>query len=198
MSALPKRIFTQEEYAMLEEHADYRSQYVAGEIFAMAGVQPWHLEVVSNLSGMFYNRFRGRRCRAYVNEARVRVRAGELWTYPDLVAFCGEPKFDKSANPYSLLNPQVIFEVLSPSTEDFDRGRKVRALQTHRIPDRLRPRRLRDDAGGTLRPAGRRRVALPRIPRRRGPPPKLASVEAELPLAEIYERVTFPAPGEGV
>ena len=65
MSALPNRIFTQEEYAMIEEHADYKSQYVAGEIFAMAGVQPWHDAVVQNLTGMFYVRFRHRPCRTF-------------------------------------------------------------------------------------------------------------------------------------
>ena len=146
---------------------------------------------------MFYNRFRGRRCRAYVNEARVRVRAGELWTYPDLVAFCGEPKFDKSANPYSLLNPQVIFEVLSPSTEDFDRGEKFErykliesltdyvlvASETMRVEHYVR-----QDGGAWLYREYHDGADLLR----------LASVEAELPLAEIYERVTFPAPGEGV
>lgn len=60
MSALPKRFFTQEEYALLEEHAEYKSQYVGGEIFAMAGVQPWHDDIVRNLTVSLALRFRGR------------------------------------------------------------------------------------------------------------------------------------------
>jgi Uma2 family endonuclease len=196
MSALPKRTFTQEEYAALEAKAEYKSQYVAGEIFAMAGVQPWHVEIVQNLSGMFYVRFRGRSCHTYPGDLKVRVRPGDLWTYPDLSVLCGEPRFDTSANPHSLLNPQVIFEVLSPSTEGFDRGDKfvryqflesltdyvlvaseqVQVEHFVRQPDGSWLYRRHDAPDGLL---------------------KLASVGVELPLAEIYERVTFPASGAG-
>ena len=197
MSALPKRYFTPEEYAMLEEKADYKSQYVAGEIFAMAGVQPWHLKVVSNLVGMFYNRSRNRPCRAYLNEARMRVQTGELWTYPDVVALCGEPKFDTKTKPYSLLNPQAIFEVLSPSTEDFDRGEKfARYKHLESLTDyvlvaseKMRVEHyVRQEGGGWLYRECHEGTDLL----------KLISVEVELPLAEIYERVTFPEPGTDV
>ena len=197
MSALPKRIFTQEEYAMLEEKAPYKSQYVAGEIYAMAGVQPSHLDVISNLSGMFYNRFRGRPCRAHFNDASVRVQAGELWTYPDVVAFCGEPKYDRTKKPYSLLNPQAIFEVLSPSTEDFDRGdkfdryKRIESLTDYVLisSEKMRVEHyVRQTGGGWLYHEYHEGADLL----------KLASVETELPLAEIYERVAFPAPGEDV
>ena len=194
MSALPKRYFTQEEYAALEERAEYKSQYVGGEIFAMAGVQPWHLEVMSNLAGMFYNRFRGGPCRAYFNDASVRVQAGELWTYPDVVALCGEAKFDLTKKPYSLLNPQMIFEVLSPSTEAFDRGDKfARYKRIEPLTDYVLvasekvwvEHYIRHEDGGWLY----------REYHAAGDVLKLASVEVELPLAEIYERVTFPEPG---
>lgn len=194
MSDLPKRYFTQEEYAMLEEKAEYKSQYVAGEIFAMAGAQPAHLEIAYNLNGMLYVRFRGRPCRAYSLDAKVRVRAGELWTYPDAVAFCGEPRFDMSAKPYSLLNPQVIFEVLSPSTADFDRGDKfvryqrLESFTDYVLVDTERMRvehHVRQDAGGWLY----REYHEP------ADTLKLAGIGVELPLAEIYERVVFPAPG---
>ena len=195
MSALPKRYFTPEEYAMLEEKADYKSQYVAGEIFAVAGIQPWHLAVMSNLAGMFYVRFCGGPCRAYSNDASVRVQASELWTYPDVIAFCGEPKFYRTKKPYSLLNPQVVVEVLSPPTESFDRGDKferykrlesladyvLAASETMRVEHHVR-----QDNGGWL--YHEYHAAADVL--------KLASVEGELPLAEIYERVTFPAPGE--
>ena len=124
MSGLPKRYFTQGEYAMLEEHAEYKSQYVAGEIFAMAGVEPWHDAIVQNLGGMFYLRFRIRPCRSFSADVKIRTKAGDLWTYADPSVLCDTPKYDASAKPQSLLNPQAIFEVLSPSTAALDRGNK--------------------------------------------------------------------------
>ncbi len=124
MSALPKRLFTPEEYLMLENQAGYKSQYVAGEIYAMAGAEPEHIDIVTNIDFALKTLFGERPCKSYTTDLRVRVAAGEMYTYPDLVALCGEPLFDRSSHPAVLLNPQVIFEVLSPSTETFDRGEK--------------------------------------------------------------------------
>ncbi len=197
MSALPKRYFTQEEYAMLEEKADYKSQYVAGEIYAMSGVQPWHNRIAQNLSGMFYVRFRGRPCETFSSDVKVRVKAGDLWTYPDLSVLCGQPKYDTSARPSSLLNPQVIFEILSPSTAAFDQGEKferykrIDSLTDYVLvaSEKMRVEHyVRQDGGGWLY---REYHDGPDLL-------KLASVEVELPLAEIYERVTFPEPGTDV
>lgn len=191
MSALPKRVFKQEEYALLEERAEYKSQYVAGEIFAMAGVQPWHDEIVQNLSGMFYVRFRGRQCRAYSNDLKVRAQAGDLWTYPDLSVVCGERRFDTSANPHSLLNPQAIFEVLSPSTEAFDRGDKFTRYQTiESLTDYILVASERMQVQHYARqPTG---AWLYRESHAAANTVELAGLEVELPLAEIYEGVIFP------
>ena len=105
MSALPKRFFTPEEYLLLEDRAAYKSQYVAGEIFAMAGAEPEHVEITDNLTAALRVRFRGSPCRSYSTDLRVRVPPGELWTYPDVAALCGEPRFDCTAGPATLLNP---------------------------------------------------------------------------------------------
>ena len=191
MSALPKRYFTPEEYALLEEHAAYKSQYVAGEIFAMAGVQPWHDDIVMNLAVLLALRFRGRPCRVHSADVKVRAKAGDLWTYPDLSVVCGERKYDTSANPHSLLNPQAIFEVLSPTTESFDRGDKFTRYQTIEsltdyvlvASERMGVQHYaRQTTGGWLY----RELNAPedRL--------KLGSVEVEMPLSEIYEGVTFP------
>ena len=207
MGALPKRYFTQEEYALLEEKAAYKSQYVAGEIFpmgeavtgdvtAMGGAQPWHVRVTNNLGGMLYTRFRGRPCEYYTADMRVRIKAGELWTYPDVAALCGEPKYDKSQSPYSLLNPQVIFEVLSPSTEQFDRGdkflryRKLEMLTDYVLVSsaRMRVEHYTRQADGSW---------IYRHCERPADVLSLASVNVEMPLAEIYERVQFPEKGFG-
>jgi Uma2 family endonuclease len=196
MSALPKRYFTPEEYLELEVKADYKSQYVAGEIFAMAGAQPWHIKVTFNLVGMLYNRFRGRSCDAFFNEMRVRVKAGDLYTYPDVMALCGEPEFETTANPHSLLNPQVIFEVLSPSTEAFDRGDKfARYRLLESLTDYVLVSSERMQVEHYVRQANG--VWLFREYNQPEHRLTLVSVECELPLAEIYERVTFPDPFAG-
>lgn len=192
MSALPKRYFTPEEYLALEEKAEYKSQYVAGEVYAMAGAQPWHIEIVDNLTGALRTQFRGRPCKSYSTEMRVRVPPGDLWTYPDVSALRGEPKFDTSSNPISLLNPQVIFEVLSPSTELFDRGDKF-----------ARYRRLESLTDYVLVASEQRRVE--HYVRENGNSWKLTEYDqlsdrvplrgigCELPLEEIYLQVTFPS-----
>ena len=191
MSALSKRYFTPEEYNTREARAEYKSQYVAGEIYAMSGAQPWHIKIEANIGGILYTRFRGRPCEHYTSNLRVRVKAGELWTYPDVAALCGEPTFDKTQNPHSLLNPQVIFEVLSPSTEKFDRGDKfIRYQKLASLTDyvlvsaaRMRVEHYTRQADGSW---------IFRLYEQPADVLTLASVDAELPLAEIYERVRFP------
>lgn len=191
MSALPKRYFTPEEYIALEIKSEYKSQYVAGEIYAMSGAQPWHIRVLNNIGGMLYNRLRERACEYYLNDMRVRVKVGELWTYPDVAVLCGEPKFDKSHSPFSLLNPQVIFEVLSPSTEVFDRGDKfVRYKKLESLTDYVLV-----SAAQVLVEHHARQADGSWISRQYELPAdvlSLASVEVDLPLATIYERVQFP------
>lgn len=192
MSALPKRFFTPEEYLALEIPAEYKSQYVDGEIFAMARAQPWHVEVVGNINAALLTRLRGRPCKTYSSDMRVRSKPGNLWTYPDVVALCGKPIFDTGGDPQTLLNPQVIFEVLSPSTEVFDKGDKFR-----------RCRQLETLTDYVLVASDRWRVEHHRVQENgvwiceeyshKNSRFRLASLDCELPLAEIYEGVTFPA-----
>lgn len=193
MSALLKRIFTPEEYLELEGQAEYKSQYLAGEIFAMAGTEPAHNRVLGNLVLALGARLRGRPCDFYFQDVRLKVDEGDLYTYPDLMALCGEPRFETvRSNPPSLLNPQVIFEVLSPSTEAFDRGekfRRYRRLET--LTDyvlvsvasmRVEHHHLLDSGVWAYEDYNHPDCIL-----------KLASVGCELPLGEIFERVTFTA-----
>jgi Uma2 family endonuclease len=194
MSVLPKRFFTPEEYLELEVKADYKSQYVGGEIFAMPGVQPPHDRITCNVIAALHSRFRGRSCDVFSSDIRVRAAAGDLYTYPDVTALCGKAEFEGSAgNPPSLLNPQVIFEVLSPSTEGFDRGDKF-----HRY------RRLPSLTDYVL--VSSERMAVEHFVRGSGdawtfkaydrPDEQLvlANIGCELPLAEIYDKVAFPPP----
>lgn len=124
MTALPKPIYNAEEYLALEEPADYRSQFYNGEIFSMAGASRRHNTASMNTAGSLHFQLRNRPCEIYQNDMRVKV-SPDLYTYPDIVIVCGEPQIEKKHGE-NLLNPLVIIEVLSPSTEKFDRGEKAR------------------------------------------------------------------------
>ena len=190
MSALPERLFTPAEYLKLEAEADYRSQYVSGEIFAMAGTQPIHNEVLFNILMALGSRLRGRPCRTYFQDIRLQVEAGELYTYPDAMVLRGEPKFDRTGNPPSLTNPQVIFEVLSLSTEGFDRGdkftryRKLPSLTDYVLvsTERVGVEHFSRQADGAW---------TFRAYEQPGDQLRLTSVGCDVRLAEIYEKINF-------
>ncbi len=191
MSALPKRLFTPKEYLTLEVAAEYKSQYVAGEIYAMAGAEPWHIQIMDNLTKALGRRLDDRPCQTFSSDMRVQAAEGELYTYPDLSALCGEPRFNHAIRPGSLLNPQVIFEILSPATEAFDRGdkfaryRKLPSLADYVLvaSEGLRVEHFVRQSNGswTMTEYSQPADELP-----------LAPLDCTLPLAEIYRRVTFP------
>jgi Uma2 family endonuclease len=122
-AALAERYYAPEEYLALERQADTRSEYLHGRIFAMAGASVEHNVISGNVFVELHNRFRDRPCQAFASDMRVKVSDTGLYTYPDVVALCGEPRFE-DAEVDTLLNPQVIVEVLSPKTEAYDRGEK--------------------------------------------------------------------------
>ncbi|MGI8640570.1 MAG: Uma2 family endonuclease [Pyrinomonadaceae bacterium] len=124
MSALPKPVYNLDEYLALEESAEYRSQFYNGEIFAMAGASRKHNIAAGNIYANLHFQLRNRPCEIYQNDMRIKVNA-EFYTYPDIVVVCDEPQIEKKRGE-NLLNPLVIIEVLSPSTEKFDRGEKAR------------------------------------------------------------------------
>jgi Uma2 family endonuclease len=109
-----------EEYLRLERQAEYKSEYVNGEIFAMTGASRKHSLVAGNIFRELSLQLKSRPCEAYMSEMRVKVTATGLYTYPDVVVVCGEPKFEDKYFD-TLVNPTVLVEVLSPSTERYDR-----------------------------------------------------------------------------
>src|SRR5262245_54952093 len=128
MSAAPKRKLTTAEYLAFERNAEQKHEFVNGEMFAMAGASPEHNSVTENLSIEIGSRLKGGPCRTYSRDLRVKVHRTGLYTYPDLIVVCGKPEFDPLHRD-TLVNPQVVFEVLSPSTESYDRGAKFRHYQ---------------------------------------------------------------------
>jgi Uma2 family endonuclease len=123
MSSLLKSLITPQEYLALERQAEYKSEYFAGEVFAMAGASRAHNLIAFNVAGELRTQLRGGPCEAYVGDMRLQVSETGLYTYPDLVVVCGEPRFE-DAQLDTLLNPTLIIEILSPSTEAYDRGQK--------------------------------------------------------------------------
>ena len=115
--------FTPEEYIALERKADYKSEYFNGHIIAMAGASSEHNLIIGDIFYGLYPELRQRGCLVYTSDMRVRPSPGDTYVYPDVVVVCGEPEFEDDAFD-TLLNPIVIVEVLSPSTEVYDRGEK--------------------------------------------------------------------------
>jgi Uma2 family endonuclease len=115
--------YTPAEYLRLERAAETKSEYVNGQILAMTGASRAHNLVTGNVFRELSQQLRGGPCEAYVGDMRVRVSQTGMYTYPDVVVACGEIRFEDD-HVDTLLNPVLIVEVLSPSTEAYDRGEK--------------------------------------------------------------------------
>ena len=129
VSTHPKKRITPQEYLELERKAEIKSEYLDGEMFAMSGVRRAHSIIVINLLTELNNQFRDRPCEVHGPDLRVKVSPTGLYTYPDVLALCGEPQFEDDYFD-TLLNPQLIIEVLSESTEAYDRGKKFAHYRT--------------------------------------------------------------------
>jgi Uma2 family endonuclease len=186
-AALRTRV-TPEQYLAAERKAAFKSEYFDGYITAMSGASREHNRIAGNFYYEIRNKLENRPCEAFIGDLRVRVNATGLYTYPDVIVVCGEPEF-LDAELDTLLNPTVIVEVLSPTTESYDRGakfahyRRLPSLKEYVLIDQsqvLVERYLRqgddwvfsalDDLDATL---------------------KLVSINCSLPLREIYARVNF-------
>jgi len=117
------------EYLAHERAAETKSEYYAGELFAMTGASRRHNRLVINLAHLLTAHLWNRDCDVFANDMRVRVPATDSYVYPDVVAVCGEPRFE-DAELDTLLNPTLLVEVLSPSTADYDRGGKLEIYRT--------------------------------------------------------------------
>jgi Uma2 family endonuclease len=186
VSTQPKSFLTPEQYLEIERKAEYKSEYFNGEMFAMSGARRKHNLIQTNLLSELGAQLRGRPCEAYPSDMRVRVSATGLYTYPDAVVVCGEPLFLDDRED-TLLNPTLIVEVLSPSTEAYDRGQKFEHYQKI---DSLRYYLLIS--------SDRVHADLFTLAERRWTPAshledtlELDSIGCRLKLADLYEKVTF-------
>src|SRR6185312_13332453 len=189
MSRQPKRFLTPEQYLEIERAANFKSEYYEGEMFAMSGAREAHNLVVANVISAIHEQFRRRSCRVYPSDMRVLVNSTGLYAYPDVTALCGEPQFQDGVMD-TLLNPVLIVEVLSPSTEAYDRGvkfdhyknigslRDYLLLATNRIHADLYTRQ--PDNRWLLTSASKPEESL-----------TIESVDVQLTVSTLYEKIEF-------
>lgn len=204
MSTPPKTYLTEEQYLEIERKAEFKSEYYQGEMFAMgqgfamAGARWNHNLVAGNVFFELRRQLAARPCSVVPGDMRVLVKDTGLYTYSDVVVVCGEPRFlDEQKD--TLLNPSLLVEVLSPSTEAYDRGRKsehyrsIESLGEYLLvaSDRVHADLFtrQPDGRWLLTSAGRLEDSL-----------ELQSIGCRLALADLYEKVDLsgsqPAPGQ--
>ena len=189
MNAIPKRKLTPEEYLEIERRAEYKSEYFNGEIFAMAGAKRNHNKIVGNLTGLVWQHLKDKDCEFYPSDMRVFVPKTGLYTYPDVVVVCGEPKFQDKVFD-TLLNPNLLIEVLSESTEGYDRGKKfqhyrsIESLEEYVLVSqdeaRIEKYVKRGDGFWLLSEAVGLDLEI-----------EFASIECRISLAEVYDKIDF-------
>jgi len=128
MLQLKEKYISAEEYFAAEEYAEYKSEYYHGEIFAMSGATHNHNVIAVNITAALHSALYGSDCFVYAGDMRVQVDPAKHYTYPDVTVVCGRIDFSTGRKD-TVSNPLVIFEILSESTADYDRGAKFRAYR---------------------------------------------------------------------
>jgi Uma2 family endonuclease len=191
LSSQPKTQLTPKEYLAIERKAEYKSEYFNGEMFAMGGASERHVLIVTNVVAELRGQLRRRPCTVYSTDLRVRVSPTGLYTYPDVVVVCGQAQFADDQKD-TLLNPTLIVEVLSESTKDYDRGEKFEhyrslaslneyvliAQDKHHVEHFVR----QSDNRWLLSETNRLEDTI-----------HLSSIDCDLALAEVYDKVELSA-----
>ena len=144
MTPNPIKKMTPAEYLAFERASDEKHEYRNGEIVAMSGAKRNHNSISTNLSGLLWQHLKGKECENYSTDMRVFVPETNTYNYPDIVVVCGEPEFQDSV-PDTLLNPVLLIEILSDSTESYDRGlkfenyRSINSLREYVLVSQNRP-----------------------------------------------------------
>ena len=192
MSTLSKPYLTPEQYLEIERKAEFKSEYYQGEMFAMSGAREPHVLIASNTLANLHQQLRHRPCRCYSSDMRVCVSPTGLYTYPDVVVVGGKPEF-LDGEFDTLLNPTLIIEVLSKSTESYDRigkfelYRSLGSLAEYVMISSLRIRveRYARQSDGTWNFSEKTGLE---------DSIDLESVDCHLLLADLYEKVEFAQP----
>mgnify|MGYP000899215332 CR=1 FL=1 len=190
MTALRKHKYTVEEYLEEDAKSEVRLEYWDGEIFDMSGVDPDHDQIESNLNLYLRLKLQGKRCRTFLANTRIKVPTLPPYRYGDISALCGEPQYEKIGGVRTLINPALIIEVLSESTEAYDRGLKfthyksIPSFCEYLMVSQYEPHvthLVKQADGNWIHYEYNELDAVV----------KLASLDCELTLREIYEEVAF-------
>lgn len=186
--ALPKTYVREEDYLEMERASETKHEYYNGEVFEMAGASRKHTIITMNTGASLHAQLRKRPCTVHQSDLRVKIPATRFYTYPDVVVVCGEALFDDRYEDI-LLNPTLIAEVLSPSTEAYDRGEKFRlyrtsaSLQEYLLISQEKvyiEHFQRDGDAWRLQDADALEAVI-----------TLSSIGCTLALADVYEKVRF-------
>lgn len=186
--ALPCQRMTPAEYLAFERASDIRHEYFNGEVYDMSGASRRHNLIQVGISASLFQQTQGRPCEVYGSDMRVKVSATGLYTYPDVSIVCGEPELEDS-HLDTLLNPTILIEVISPSTEGYDRGRKseqyrrIASLQEYLLVTQDRPyveQYWRQTQGWLFQDIAGLDTQI-----------SLSSIACTLLLGSIYHKVTF-------
>ncbi len=194
-ASVPTKYVTPQEYLDRERTAAYRSQYYRGEMFAMAGATHEHNLAKDNFARETGNQLKDGPCHVVTSDQRVKIEKTGLYTYPDVVVICGQSEFEDDKHD-TLLNPHALVEVLSDSTEKFDRGlkfghyRQIPTLKEYILVAQDRPlveryMRQADDTWVLTEYSGLAQTFA------------FATIPVQIPLAEIYRGVEFPENPDG-
>ncbi|MBZ0300384.1 MAG: Uma2 family endonuclease [Anaerolineae bacterium] len=189
MTSAPQEVWTPQSYLNFERESAEKHEYLDGDIYLMAGASANHNLIVGNLYASLHAQLRQRPCVVYPSDMRLKIRETDLYTYPDISVVCDAPRFE-DAQRDTLLNPTVIIEVLSPSTESYDRGKKFQhyrtldSLQEYILVAQDSPRierYLRQPDGQWLFADATQMDGRLELP----------SISCTLLLSDVYEKVTF-------
>jgi Uma2 family endonuclease len=189
MSTQPRHLLTEDEYLALDRAAERKSEYCDGEMVAMSGASYAHNIIVKNCLVLLDSHARERGCEVVGADMRVHIRASRTFVYPDVTVICGKPNL---LDNDILLNPIVVIEILSASTEGYDRGRKfdayrdIESLREYVLvsQDRLKVEVFARESSDT------RKYRVFEEPQAAA---ELPSLEATLPLSGIYRGISFEA-----
>lgn len=189
MSAIPEQHWTATQYLAFERDSDEKHEFFDHDVYLMTGASENHNLIVANLIISLGTQLRGTPCKLYPSDMRVCIAALDSYTYPDVSVVCGEAAFEDERRD-SLLNPTLLIEVLSPSTEKYDRGRKFRL---YRALDSLQDYLLISQTNFhveyfQLQPNGHWMLIEAEEPTAIV---ELPSIRAALTLNDIYDRIVF-------
>ncbi len=189
MATNPIQKWTVEDYLAFDDASDVKHEYMDGEIYAMSGGTESHSKIILNIGGALWQATKGSGCRTHSSEMRVKV-AEKKYFYPDVSAVCGQAKFDDEKN-ITLINPTLIVEVTSASSESFDKGikanfyRSLESLQHYLVVDQNQlyaQLSTRQDGGWFLQQFTLRTESIP-----------LEALNVDLAMVDVYLDVEFDA-----